>query len=61
MTYNVFGGTLNQSISKLLLLCLADHRHDRREDEGRYAGVCRETLLNGVCHSAMYYCRHNYH
>ena len=27
---------------------LTDYRSMRRDDEGRYAGVRRETLLNGV-------------
>jgi len=30
------------------ILRLTDYRHERRDDEGRYAGVRRETLLNGV-------------
>jgi len=51
---------LSRLFSELLSLHLADHRHERRDEEGRYAGVRRETLLNGVCHSVLYYWQHNY-
>jgi len=35
-------------------LHLTDYRPERRDEAGRYAGVRRETLLNGVSDSVSY-------
>lgn len=39
------------------LIYVTDYRRDRRdEDGGRYAGVRRETLLNGVSFTSSFIC-----